>query len=625
MCGIFGTVGFISTDLANQCIDTMAHRGPDGRGIWSGHGVTLGHRRLSILDLSSNGHQPMSYGRGRYWITYNGEIYNFIELRRELELLGHCFESESDTEVVLAAFVQWGESCLLRFNGMWAFAIWDSEERSLFLARDRLGKKPLFYATSEMGSFVFASEMKALFPVLKTVTPSVHLFEQQQMFRYEATQECIVREIKRLPAGHVGWLRNGHLSVRRWWNTLDHLIETPKRYEEQVEQFRELFQDACRLRMRSDVPLGTALSGGLDSSATISTMAHLSLSGGSERSCADWQHAFVASFPGTPLDESRYAQAVSEHIGVSATFINVDPLKSINRLDDFFYIFEDSYITSPIPFMQTYNAVKKHGVAVTLDGHGADELFGGYSGDYMLALKDAGLNLRQALKILDTYYESYPLDSSQFKKLPPKLQYLIQFHARNLARRLLRKQNIIESRDCQHGGWTSLGAMDRQLYISTHETILPTLLRNYDRYSMANGVEIRMPFLDHRILSFAFSIPFTSKIRGGFSKAIVREAVAPWLPSEVVWRKSKLGFNSPIVDWLRGPLRSFAEDVLSSQDFKTCPLIDADSVSKRVRFVISGESPQFYDGERAWSELSPYFWWRSMRRHVDRLAEPSAL
>jgi asparagine synthase (glutamine-hydrolysing) len=600
----------------------MDHRGPDGRGLWQGQGVTLGHRRLSILDLSEGGRQPMSYARERYWITYNGEIYNFLELRRDLEARGHKFHSESDTEVVLAAFVQWGEKFLTRLNGMWALAIWDTHEKSLFLARDRLGEKPLFYSTSDTGAFVFASEMKALFPVLKTVTPDPRLFRQQQIFRYEATSSCLIQEIKRFPAGHAGWVRDGRLSIERWWNTLDHLVEVPLRYEEQVEQFRELFQDSCRLRMRSDASLGTALSGGLDSSATIATMARISSMEAAERCNADWQHAFVASFPGTVLDEACYARAVSEHIGVPATFIEVDPLKSIDRLDEYFYTFEDFYITSPIPFMQTYSAVREHGVKVTLDGHGADELFGGYSGDYLHALKDAGFDLQQAFGILKTYYESYPTDTRQFQSLPPKWMYLAKYHLRNFSRGLFRPQNIITSRDSDHPAWGALSAMDQQLYISTHETILPTLLRNYDRYSMANGVEIRMPFLDHRILSLAFSVPFTSKIRGGFSKAIVREAVAPWLPEEVVWRKSKLGFNSPIVDWLKGPLRNYVEEVLESRDFKSCPLICPAKVTQLVRSIINDPLPGFHEGEQAWTQLAPFFWWRAMRDRVDNLTSP---
>jgi len=622
MCGIFGAVGSISIDLANKCIDTMIHRGPDGRGLWHKSGITLGHRRLSILDLTERGHQPMSFSNERYWITYNGEIYNFLEIRGELEALGHYFKSESDTEVVLAAFVEWGEACLFRFNGMWAMAIWDHQERRLFLSRDRLGKKPLFYGISDTGAFIFASEMKALFPLLKTVTPNGPLFSSQNVFRYEASQDCVIKEIKRFPAGHAAWMHDGRLSIRRWWNTLDHQIDTPKRYEEQVEQFRELFKDACRIRMRSDVPLGTALSGGLDSSATIATMENISKAGRSERISTHPQHAFVASFPGSPLDESNYARAVSKHIHVPITYIEVDPIKALDSIDEQFYKFEDFYITSPIPFIATYAAVRKEGVRVTLDGHGADELFGGYSGDFLLALKDAGLNIPKALDILKTYYDSYPADSTQFRQLPPRMLYLTKYHLKNLARSAFKRKNIITSRDFSHAVWKSLSAMDRQLYISTHETILPTLLRNYDRYSMANGVEIRMPFLDHRILSFAFSIPYTSKIRGGFSKAIVRDAVAPLLPNEVVWRKTKLGFNSPIVDWFKGPLRSYIEDILESRDFKECPLIDAVVVSKLVRIVISEPRAQFHLGEKAWTELSPYFWWRSMRNYVPNIVDP---
>jgi asparagine synthase (glutamine-hydrolysing) len=280
MCGIFGVVGQVDRMLAEACVRRMAHRGPDGEGLWHTAEVTLGHRRLSILDLTAQAAQPMSYANGRYHITYNGEIYNFLEMRGELENSGHCFSSDSDTEVILAAFMEWGEACQLRFNGMWAFAIWDNQEKSLFLSRDRFGKKPLFYAWLPEAKFTFASEMKAIFPLLDEVRANTSLVrDTSRIFLYESTDECVIEGIKRFPAGHSGWLRNNRLEIKRWWCTLDHLLEAPEKYEDQVEQFRELFLDACRLRMRSDVPLGTALSGGLDSSATISAMAHIASHG----------------------------------------------------------------------------------------------------------------------------------------------------------------------------------------------------------------------------------------------------------------------------------------------------------------------------------------------------------
>jgi len=617
MCGILGLLPPRQQEQFVSALTELTHRGPDDYGVWSDStDMMLGHRRLSILDLSPNGHQPMLDSTGRYVIVYNGEIYNFVEIRQELEKKGYHFRSDSDTEVVLVAFLEWGETCQERFNGMWAFAIWDTVDKALFISRDRFGKKPLFYVELPRGGFAFASEMKGLFPFLDQVRANKALVtDSSRIFQYESTTECVVEGIRRFPAGHCGWLRSGHLSMRRWWCTLDHLVSVPTRYEEQIEQFRELFFDACRLRMRSDVPIGTALSGGLDSSATITAMAHIARHGGTRRMGGSWQHAFVASFPGTPLDEAAYAKMVTDHLGIDATIIEVDPLKEMENLDRYFYLFEDMYITSPIPFMQTYGEVKSAGISVTLDGHGADELFGGYSFDYLIALRDAGLNLSQAYAIATTYYDSLPKGSTQFAKLPSRIRFILEYHARQLARKVLRRPPLTASRDSSHPSWASLDLMSQKLYVSTHETVLPTLLRNYDRYSMANSVEIRMPFMDHRIVSFAFSLPWTSKVRGGFSKAIVREGIAPYLPADVTFRKTKIGFNSPIVNWMQGPLKSFFLDLLESRSFKECDLIDSVKTANTIRGVINNPEAKFSDGERAWILLIPYLWERAVIQH----------
>jgi asparagine synthase (glutamine-hydrolysing) len=611
MCGIFGYVGHLSKDVATNCLNELVHRGPDGFGLYSTQSVTLAHRRLSILDLSIAGKQPMSYAKERLHITFNGEIYNYIELREELSALGHIFKTETDTEVILAAFIQWGESCLQRFNGMWAFAIWDTLNKSLFFARDRLGKKPFFFSHLKNGEFAFASEMKALIPLLDNLTPNINLIkDHSRIFTYEASDECLINGIKRLPAGHYGWVRDKKIDLKRWWNTLDNLIEVPKSYADQVELFRETFLDACKLRMRSDVAIGTALSGGLDSSATISSMAYLAKNSTDFKMGKDWQHAFVASFPGTPIDEVNYATQVTNHIGIDANVIDINPTSVIDKIYKYFYAFEELYVTSPIPFMMTYGAIKSAGVSVTLDGHGADELFAGYSFDYIKALNDAGLNINKARDVVDTIYNSWPQNTTQFNKLPNKLKYIAQYHAKNLFSSLRKRDEI--SVDESHPRWKSLGALNQQLYRSTHHTVLPTLLRNYDRYSMANGVEIRMPFLDHRILSLAFSLPWTSKIRNGYSKSIIRDALSPYMPESIAYRKQKIGFNSPIVDWFKGPLRTFALDILGSQSFKDCQLINAKLVTKSVLKVIEDPSATFADGERAWILLSPYFWEQSM-------------
>lgn len=612
MCGIFGYIGKVDLGVAERCLHTLTHRGPDGWGLWQGEGVTLGHRRLSILDLSENGKQPMSFADGRYWITFNGEIYNFLEIREELKAKGYDFRSESDTEVILAAYIQWGEGCLTRFNGMWAFAIWDTVERRLFMARDRFGKKPLFYAELPNGDFAFASEMKALLPLLPSPTPDRQLIKGMTLrssFAYEATERCLILGIKRFLPGHCGHIRNGRVQSHLWWNTLDHLPHIPERYEEQVEMMRDLLLDACRLRMRSDVTIGTALSGGLDSSAVFSVLAHINRTHhGEARLSSDWQHAFVASFPGTPLDEAEFAQRVAQHAGTLAEVLPIDPMEHIGELRQMLYLYEDLTVTSPLPFVALYRRIKQAGVTVTLDGHAADELFGGYSTDWGYALLDAGANLEQINQVLDVYESGMPDGTAQFRRPASRVTSYARRMGAALTKNALGMHSNLGTAYTEHPRWKELDHLSRALFWQTHSFVLPTILRSYDRYGMANSVEIRMPFLDWRIATFAFALPWNSKIRGGFSKAIIRDATAPYMPHDIAYRRTKIGFNSPIVDWIRGPLKGFFMDTLNSTAFKQCDLVNAERARTFVEHVINNPKATFKSGERAWWSVLPYLW-----------------
>lgn len=617
MCGIFGYVGRIERQRAEQCLNTMLHRGPDGWGLWSDEGVTLGHRRLSILDLSENGKQPMSFADGRYWITFNGEIYNFIEIRDELRGLGYTFRTESDTEVILAAYRQWGEDCLLRFNGMWAFAIWDTVEKRLFLSRDRFGKKPLFYVELPNGDFAFASEMKALLPLLPSAQADASLIRGMTLrssFAYEATDRCLIKGIKRFLAGHCGTYAGGRLQTRRWWNTLDHIPSIPSSYGEQVEMMRELLLDACRIRMRSDVTIGTALSGGLDSSSVLSALAHINRTrGGESRLSSDWQHAFVASFPGTPLDEAKYALRVAEHAGVQAEVLPIDPTQHVDRLSDMLYLYEDMTITSPIPFMSLYGRIKQGGVTVTLDGHAADELFGGYGTDWSYALLDAGTDRAQINQVLDLYDSGLP-EGTQFAKPSNRVISYAKRMGSAVAKHALAMHTNLGPEYTKHPRWKELDHLGRALFWQTHSFVLPSILRSYDRYGMAASIEIRMPFLDWRIATFAFALPWTSKIRNGYSKAIIRDAISPFMPHDITYRRTKIGFNSPIVDWMRGPLKGFFLDTVNSAAFKACGLVDAPRASRLVNHVIHDPKATFRSGEQAWWSVLPYLWSNAVLR-----------
>jgi len=622
MCGILGILPSVDKEKFKEALDTISHRGPDGYGIWESDDKTimLGHRRLAILDLSENGKQPMVYGK--YTITFNGEIYNFIEIRKELVQKGYKFYSDSDTEVILKAYDAWGHACLNRFNGMWAFAIWDREVKTLFLSRDRYGKKPLFYSFTD-GRFVFGSEMKAIAPFLSSVQTADH-FEwcRDNPFMYEGTEKTLINNINRFPAASYAYVLPGQTTLhpQQYYRTIDHIKQVSKNYDDQVAEFRSLFIDACALRMRSDVPVGTALSGGIDSSAVFCTLAHIKKNLPLERINHARQHAFVACFPGSFLDERKYAQQVVDHLKAKATFLNIDPVAGVEQLIDDMYYFEELYITSPIPMMRTYNAIRQNGVTVSIDGHGADEMMTGYGTEMLEAFFDAGVNVTQILDILETYRQFKSFDKNAWT-----LKERINTYNNHMFRRLKKNpknvlafygKSLIGKHVAKHRLYPEIGHFNNLLYVLFHQTILPTLLRNYDRYSMASGVEIRMPFMDHRLVEYAFSIPFSSKIRKGYTKAIIRDAIAPFMPKSIVERKGKIGFNSPTTEWLKGPWKSFFLDNIHSNDFRQCPLINHKEVRQQVEKAINDPNALYGDGEVAWYGMQPYFWQKGFLNSV---------
>ena len=258
MCGIFGCVGKIEKEDAYACIERIKHRGPDAMNIQQVEGATLAHARLSIIDTSELANQPFTDITQRYYIVFNGEIYNFIELRRELENKGYIFTTQSDTEVLLYSYIEWGEEFQNKCNGMWALAIWDDYEKKLFLSRDRFGVKPLYICFSD-DNLYFASEMKAFFPIMKEIEPNLSLLNNGNFLGWEISDDCVIKKIGKFPAGHCATYYKQVYTVKKWWNLLDNLIEVPSKYEDQVELFREIFLDSCSIRMRSDVPIGTAL------------------------------------------------------------------------------------------------------------------------------------------------------------------------------------------------------------------------------------------------------------------------------------------------------------------------------------------------------------------------------
>ncbi len=640
MCGIAGIwqlTGRVipSTDL-ERMTRSLSHRGPDGEGFHydDGGALALGHRRLAILDRSNNGHQPMGYALGRYWITYNGEVYNFLEIRQELESHGYTFSTQTDTEVVVAAYDRWGVDCQLRFNGMWAFAVWDRKSRSLFLSRDRYGVKPLYYVT-EPGRFLFASEMKAFLHLHDFAVQTNEMALAKVIsdpFSLEGGEETLLKGVRRLGGGHCLLVQNGAVKTWRWWSTLDHIDTPPRRLTEQAEQFRALFFDACRIRMRSDVPVATCLSGGVDSSAVLCSVATVAAQPASadERRANDWQRAFVATFPGTPLDERRYADIAINRVGALACYVEDTFAITTDELSRIVYDFEEVYLTLPAPIWRLYRSIRRTGVPVSLDGHGADELLGGYSNYVAVALRGSGGLLRAPLRtwdLLQTEHHLYPeggplaapgrirslLRNDPILSVPRRIKSLIS--------RLRARTRECESRISigvpsaeDEAAVERLGPLSARLYRDFHHTVLPTILRNFDRCSMAHGVEVRMPFLDWRLVCFAFSLPETSKIGAGVTKRVLREAMHGVMPEALRMRRGKIGFNAPLPRWFAGPLREWIRAAVNSADFLASDLWDGPAVRRFVEERFAAGSWTWSECQEVWPLLAAYAWQTSFPR-----------
>jgi len=609
MCGILGAIPAVQTETFLRALATIAHRGPDGQGVWHDEArIMLGHRRLSILDISHAAAQPM-HRHGRYHIVFNGEIYNFLEIRRELEKTGERFESESDTEVLLAAYARWGKDCLVRLNGMWAIAIWDSQEHHLFLARDRMGEKPLFYVNNGR-QFIFASEQKALLPFMREVRAATHFQALcADPYAYEGTEESLFEGISRFPAAHYGWHKNGKLRLQRYWAPLESDQHVPASYNEQVEALRELLLDSCRLRLRADVPVATGLSGGVDSSAVAASIAEVGRQRGVERLHADWQNAFVASFPGTVMDEAASSRRIARHLGIRLREIPVVPDGAAEDLEKITYLFEEVHEVNPLPHFHLYREMRNQGFLVSLDGHGGDELFCGYESSVLHALPSTLFAPKDTRMVLDIYKAVHP-QNAQFRGMSP-LRIGAYLAKSEIRARLRGWSGDIGMRYAK----AQCDSLNRHLLGLSFETVLPTLLRNYDHYSMMNGVEIRIPLLDHRIVDFAFALNWKSKLSKGYTKSILRDAVAQWLPEGIVTNRTKIGFAPPIIDWMRGPLRAYLMDEIVSVGFKQSELIDSTRLGNTIRELIYGNGVMtLYNAERVWKDFAIYLWEKTFLR-----------
>jgi asparagine synthase (glutamine-hydrolysing) len=599
MCGIAGILRFdgqaVDPRALARMTQALAHRGPDGGDHWfaADGSAGLGHRRLSILDTSDDGRQPMVSHDGRYRITYNGEIYNFLELRAELGARGHRFLTQSDTEVLLAAFREWGEAMLSRLNGMWAFAIHDEASGHVFLARDRFGVKPLLYSWSAR-HFLFASEDRALVAsgmldgALDTdaITRGI-----TDVMRIEGSARTMRASIARIQGGHCAWVSAQGVAVRRWWSTLDHLVDVPAKPEARAERFRELFYNSIGLRMRSDVPIGTCLSGGFDSSAITCAMAELAGVGGL-RQAESWRHAFVASFPGWSLDERPQAEEAAAYAGIDPDVLEIKPDNALGDLEHVLDDLGDIYLAPAIGPWLIYREVRKVGVVVTLDGHGADEMFGAY--------RPARATIRH---FLQTAAAGLASRSAMLRGLRGDVRDAT-----------LRAQGYNFLRDCPgmapplvgEGDRlpSSWGSLSRTLYEMFHSTILPTLLRNFDRMSMAHGVEVRMPFMDWRLVTYVMSLPDAAKLSDGYTKLVAREAMRGRMPESIRTTRRKIGFGSPMRDYLQGPLNDWTRRLLTAPSPAFDTIVDSRRLLTTVDRLTSENRWTLANSERLWPYIN---------------------
>lgn len=604
MCGIAGILVNDPADLDGADLarlsTTLAHRGPDGEGIWISADRTAGlvHRRLAIIDTSDRSNQPMHSADGAHSIVFNGEIYNFLELRDQLEQLGSQFRSDGDTEVILAAWRHWGADMLERFNGMWALAIRDNVSGIVFLARDRFGIKPLLYARSDR-RFAFASEMRALL-ALPWLDRQVDRNSARRLlfdpFSIEGGEQTLFSSIRRLPAGHMAFVQKGYVDVRRWWRTCDHLVVPPVTIEGQADRFRELFLDAVKLRMRSDVALGTCLSGGFDSSAITGAMAHVARQSYSHRREArDWRHAFISSCPGQSNDETPRALEMARFGGVIPHVSVFNDHDAVANIDKILEDLDDIYISLPTAPWKIYSELRRARIVVSLDGHGADELMGAYR----QRGESLGFFLRNGIAWGESHSAKARAMSERAKIAMRMLQDL------NFLRHKLfappRPLNTPFDNDDLPGEW---GGMNRRLYQMFHVSVLPTILRNFDRISMAHGIEIRMPFMDWRLVTYVMSLPDSAKSACGFSKYVARKAMAGLIPDEIRLEKVKVGFNSPMPELMNGALRPWVNATLDRPNALFDEIVDTKSLRRKVKSLNEKSAWNWENSQRLWPYIN---------------------
>jgi asparagine synthase (glutamine-hydrolysing) len=588
MCGIAGQYCFgggkPDTELLSRMSRLLAHRGPDGEGTKIFGSAGLVHRRLAIIDLSEDAHQPMTSEDGTLWLVFNGEIYNYIELRKELAAKGHRFASASDTEVILHAYEEWGTDCLRHFNGMWAFAIWDEKNQRLFCARDRFGIKP-FYYTQVDGSFLFASEIKALLahPGAGTRPDDAMLGAYLAWGVLDHSDRTMFDGIFQLEPAHAMVVTNeGPQAPLRYWDVkISPEIQSEISDTEAASRLLAPLRSAVSIHLRSDVPVGTCLSGGIDSS-TLTVLINALIREEAPASVESRQKTFSAVFSDKRFDESRYIDEVIAMTGVDAATTEPSPDTLRDDLDRLVYMQDEPFGSLSIYAQYCVMRIAQARVKVVLDGQGADELLAGYlayQAAYIRELVGRLHWLTACREILGSlrYHRHFFTDA------------LRQLTVRNERRTLLNGTPPAIDRYA--------GSLEAVLYRELTATNLPALLHYEDRNSMAFSLESRVPYLDVRLVEYIASLPLAEKINGGVTKAVLRQATKNLIPESVRCRTDKMGFVTPEEVWMKAALRPFLLEIFSSRSFRSRQYWDAAAVAGNYR--------AFFDGR---SDYSPDLW-----------------
>lgn len=620
MCGIAGVVTWRPEGVLGEQVERMiaplVHRGPDDHGVWvdAERGVGLGHRRLSILDLSPQGHQPMASASGRYVIAYNGEIYNFAQIREQLcaEGKGHQWRGHSDTEILLAAFDAWGvEATLQKVVGMFAIALWDREARSLTLARDRIGEKPLYYGIV-CGQFVFASELKAIRAVADgDLQVDCDVLAEFMRFGYIPSPKSIYAGISKLAPGHVLTVRSVSDigTPQAYWS-----LDTPEQLclraslagcsdDELINLVHDRLRDAIGLQMVSDVPLGAFLSGGVDSSLVVALMQNQS---------ARRVRTYTIGFHEGMFDEAPYARAVAQHLGTDHTELYVTAMDAAEIIPQLPTLYDEPFAdSSQIPTTLVSRLTRQH-VTVALSGDGGDELFAGYPRYQLTAAlwQRANAQPMGVRRAVASMLQSFSAQSwDRLLGFLPESQ-----HQRLNGRRVHRLAQLMVSRsigemyvrlmsqwqpeeglvlgttrsDLHHVNWPQtddpVSAMRRW---DVGQYLPDDLLVKVDRASMSASLETRAPLLDHRVVELAFALPQQMLVRDGVGKWVLRRTLDRYVPRELIERP-KAGFSIPLGAWLRGPLRDWAESLLDTDKLSAQGYLDADMVSVMWQQHLSG-------------------------------------